>query len=226
MYAIGIENLLLILESVLLIFTIILLLYSIKEGKHRDALLTEVGRATRILTRQEYFLAITDAMLGAEGEVLGAITGRLPAKEDNKRILAIVDHIEKLVSKGIHVAYLIPKFPDRLKIGHHYTKAGAEVRYSSCLMVQDLRYTIVDHKQVVLGIPERRGNDKDATKKGYSIPSEGLASMLEENFHHCWESSPNFEEYVREILHETGASPKLLAREFQIDEKELERIAR
>jgi len=225
MEGIHIENLLLFLESILLIFTIILLLYSIREGRHRDALITEVGRATRILTRQEYFLTVTDAMLGAGEEVIGAITGRTPPQEDTKRIHSIVAHIEKLIDKGVHVAYLIPKFPDRLYVGSQYTRAGAEIRYSSCLMVQDLRYTLVDHHQVLLGVPEGAGN-KEATKKGYIIPSEGLAAMLEENFYKCWEESPTYEEYVREVLRETGANPKLLAREFQIEEKEIERISR
>jgi len=224
MEGLHIENLLLILESILLLFTITLLLYSIREGKHRDALITEVGRATRILTRQEYFLNLTDAMLGAKEEVIGAITGRLPSKEETKRIHAIVSHIEKLVAKGVHVAYLIPKFPDRLYVGSQYSRAGAEIRYSSCLMVQDLRYTLVDHHQVLLGIPEGAGN-KEATKKGYNIPSEGLAAMLEENFYKCWKESPTYEEYVREILRETGANPKLLAREFHIEETEIERIS-
>ena len=57
-----IETSLLILESVLLAFTIALLIYSIKEGKVRKSLLLEVGRATKILTRQEYFLTVRDAM--------------------------------------------------------------------------------------------------------------------------------------------------------------------
>ncbi len=52
-----------ILESVLLLATIILLLYSIKEGRGRKNLLSEVGKVTRMLTRQEYFLNVTDSMV-------------------------------------------------------------------------------------------------------------------------------------------------------------------
>ncbi len=52
---------LLLLESVLLIVTVILLLYGIYEGKRRDDLLREVERATKVLTRQEYFFSIMDA---------------------------------------------------------------------------------------------------------------------------------------------------------------------
>ncbi len=220
----SIETVLLILESILLVATLVLLLYSIREGKHRDALLSEVGKATRILTRQEYFLTVMDAMMDADKHVIGSITGRLPVDDDSKMIRNITDNIEKLVHHGVKVKYLIPKFPDRLRVGHIYSKAGAEIRYGSCLMVQDIRYIVVDHKLVVIGIPESTGN-REATKKGYRIPSEGLAAMLEENFLKCWEEGTGYEAYVREVIKETGASPKQLAREIHIDEKELERVA-
>jgi hypothetical protein len=54
-----IEFRLLLPESVLLAATVALLVYSIHEGKRRDALLREVGRVTRVLTRQEYFFSIS-----------------------------------------------------------------------------------------------------------------------------------------------------------------------
>ena len=61
-----VETVLLILESVLLAATIILLLYSIKEGRGRRNMLLEVGKVTRMLTRQEYFLNVTDTMMDAK----------------------------------------------------------------------------------------------------------------------------------------------------------------
>jgi hypothetical protein len=67
-----INTVLLILESILLVATIILLLYSIREGRGRRNLLLEVGKATRILTRQEYFLNVTDSMMDAKDEVAGS----------------------------------------------------------------------------------------------------------------------------------------------------------
>jgi hypothetical protein len=53
-----IETTLLLHESVLLIVTVILLLFSLREGSGRRNLLLEVERATKVLTRQEYFLAV------------------------------------------------------------------------------------------------------------------------------------------------------------------------
>lgn len=215
---------LLILESVLLVVTIILLLYSIREGRGRKDLLLEVGKATKILTRQEYFLTVADSMIEAKEEIIGCITGRIPAGDDVRRTKDIIGHIKRLTRNGVRVKYLLPKFPDRLHVGYFYTKAGAEIRYSSCVMVHNIRYIVVDDRLVVIGIPESTG-EKEATKKGYRISSEGLAMILKEHFYMCWDKNINYEEYVREIINQTGITTKLLARELQIDEKELERIS-
>ncbi|MCK4458952.1 MAG: hypothetical protein KAU52_04420 [Methanosarcinales archaeon] len=218
-----VETTLLILESVLLIATIILLLYSIKEGKSRKKLLLEVGKATKILTRQEYFLTVTDSMMDARVEVIGFITGRLPTRDDKKRVRDIINNIEKLTKNDIKVKYLVPKFPDRLHIGYLYSRAGAEVRYGIGAIASDIRYIIVDDRFVVIGIPESMG-EKEATKKGYRIPSESLAAILKDQFYRCWEESMTYEKYVEEAIKQTGLSPKQLGRELQIDETEIERF--
>lgn len=218
-----IETILLLLESVLLAFTIALLIYSIKEGKERKALLLEVGRATRILTRQEYFLMVRDSMSEAKSEVVACITGRFPTGDDIKRTKEIIETIERLSSQGVKIRYLIPKFPDRLYIGYLYTKAGAEVLYTGCLIVHDIRYTVVDDAIVVIGIPEATG-EKEATKKGYKIPSEALSSILKEHFDNCAKKTTSYEEYIKELVNQTGATPKMLSKEFHIDEDEIIRI--
>lgn len=220
-----IELSLLILESILLIATVVLLIFSLKEGRGRSRLLLEVERTTRILTREEYFLTVTDAMMDAEHEVAGSITGRLPVGDDKKRVRDVVSNIEKLTKKGIRVKYLLPKFPDRLHVGYLYSKAGADVRYSGCPIVHDIRYIIVDNKFVVIGIPENVG-EKEATRKGYRIPSEGLASILKAQLESCWDQNIPFEKYVQEVLKQTGATPRLLAREMQLDEEALEKFAK
>lgn len=219
-----IETVLLVLESVLLVFTIALLLYSIREGRGRDAMLAEIGRATKILTRHEYFLQVRDSMTDAGREVVGIITGRLPSEDDRKRTDDIVECIERLAKRGIKVRYLMPKFPDRLHIGSRYTNAGAEVRFSGGLIVNDIRYIVVDEQVVVFGIPETIG-EKEATKKGYRLPSEGLAAILSGHFYGCWEKNITYEDYVREVVSQAGATSRLLALELQIDAEELERLA-
>ncbi|UCH43998.1 MAG: hypothetical protein JSV11_06670 [Nitrospiraceae bacterium] len=213
---------LLSLETILLIATIILLVYSIKEGKQRDKLILEVGKATRILTRQEYFLNVIDAMMDAKEEIRGCITGSIPSDGDKARTRDIITTIKRRVKEGIRITYLLPKFPDRLHIGYLYARAGAEVLYSSCLMVHNIRFTTIDGAIVVMGIPENTG-EKQATKKGYRIPSEGLAMVLNNYFESC-EKQINFSDYVKDVMTQTGASVKHLAREYQIDEEGLKKI--
>ena len=215
-----VETILLVLESVLLVATIILLLYSIREGKARKNLLLEVGKATKILTRQEYFLTVTDSMMDARIEVIGFITGRFPTGDDENRVRDIINNIEKLTKNNIKVKYLIPKFPDRLHIGYLYSRAGAEVRYGIGAIASDIRYIIVDDRFAVIGIPESMG-EKEATKKGYRIPSESLAAILKDQFYRCWEESMTYEKYVEEAIKQTGLTPEQLGRELQIDAKEL-----
>ncbi|MEW6587116.1 MAG: hypothetical protein AB1442_16085 [Nitrospirota bacterium] len=219
-----VETILLILESLLLGFTIVLLLFSLKEGRGRRNLLLEVEKTTKVLTRQEYFLTVMDAMLDAKGEIVGFITGRMPTGEDTKRTRAIVNNIERLSREGVKVKYIIPKFHDRIHVGQIYSKAGAEVKYSTCAIVHDFRYIVVDDRIVVIGMPESTG-EKEATRKGYRIPSEGLSSVLREYFDRCWEGNIGHEDYVKEVIKQSGATLKVLAQELQIDEEELERIA-
>ena len=213
---------LLVLESVLLVATITLLIYGIHEGKKRDDLLKEVGRATKVLTRQEYFFSIMNAMLDAKQEIIGCITGTPPSGDDMQMTRHSADAIENMTRKGVTVKYLLPKFPDRLQIGIQYTKAGAEIRFSSCLMVHSIRYSVVDERIVVIGIPESIG-EREATKKGYTIPSEGLAIVLKNYFNDC-EKQTTLKEYILEVIEQTGATVEHLAREFRLDEKELKKL--
>lgn len=215
---------LLILESVLLLVTVLLLVKSIREGRGRDALIMQVERATRILTRHEYFLTVTDSMLEAKSEVIACITGRQPAGEDIKRVREIANCIERLTKAGVQVKYIMPKFHDRLYAGWLYSETGAEVRYSGSPLSLDFRYTVVDEDLAVIGIPKGAA-EKEATKNGYRIPSDGLASILSRHFYECWQESISFEEHLRETIKQTGATPRLLARELGIDEKEVEKVA-
>ena len=214
-----VEFALLLLESGLLIATVILLIYGIHEGRRRGHLLREVGRVTKVLTRQEYFFSIMEAMLDAKREIIGCITGRPPSGDEIGMTRHIADAIERMTGKGVSVRYLLPKFPDRLQVGLQYTKAGAEVFFSSCLMVHNLRYIVVDEVTIVVGMPDETG-EKEATKKGYTIPSDGLAALLKDYFRAC-EDKTNLKDYLQEVLKQTGATLEHLAREFHLDQKDL-----
>ena len=218
----SLELLLLLLESVLLIATLILLGYSIHEGRRRDHLIQEVTKASKIFTRQEYFQSIMNAMYNAQSEIIGCITGRAPRGDDEALTRNIIRAIEKMTEKGVRVRYLLPKFPDRLQIGLQYALAGAEVSFSSCLMVHNLRYIVVDDRVVVLGIPEKT-SDMEATKKGYAIPSEGLAGILKNYFSTC-ELSSGIKDYIQDVLRQSGATPEHLAVELKTDVKTLKKF--
>jgi hypothetical protein len=43
-----------------------------------------------------------------------------------------------------------------------------------------------------------------------------------EHFSRCWEESMHYEDYLKEIVRQTGATSVLLAKELQIDEREIE----
>ncbi len=92
----NVEFALLLLESGLLVATVIMLIYGIHEGKRRDTLLREVGRVIKVLTRQEYFFSIMEAMLDAKREIIGCVTGRPPSGDDVGMTRHIADAIERM----------------------------------------------------------------------------------------------------------------------------------
>jgi hypothetical protein len=197
---------------------------SIREGRARNSMILQVERATRILTRHEYFFTVADSMLDAKGEVAAYITGRRPTGDDTRRLREITTIIERLTGSGVSVKYTLPKFQDRLYTGWLYSQAGAEVRFGSCPLLHDFRYTVVDKRLAIIGVPETVG-EREATKKGYRIPSEGLAGVLNRHFYECWEGSMTYEEYLRQTIRQTGAHPDVLAKELGIDQEEIERVA-
>jgi hypothetical protein len=209
----GIESGLLVLESILLVLTITLLIFSIKEGRQRDKLILEVGMATKMLSRQEYFVTLTDNMGDAEREIVGFITGRLPTGDDKKRTGTIINRIKKMTKAGVKVRYILPKFNDRRYLGWLYTMAGAEIRYGGSPLVNDLRYTVIDGRVSIIGVPENVGR-KQATKKGYFIPSEGLSTILVDHFNWAWEKGLAYEDYMEHTIDFEKATPEDLEAEL------------
>jgi hypothetical protein len=217
---ISLELGLLILESFLLVATIVLLVFSLKEGRGRDRLIMEVERATRVLSRHEYFITVTDTLMDAEFEVIGSITGRFPVGDDSKRTKEVAYTIEKLSQAGVKIRYLLPRFHDRLHVGWLYRRAGADIRFGSDPHLHDFRYVVADGKVTVIGIPEETGA-QEATKRGFRIPSQGLSSLLKEDFEKSWGNATHFSDQVKETISHTGMTPETLAREFKIDVADL-----
>ncbi len=86
-------------------------------------------------------------------------------------------------------------------------------------MVCDIRFIVVDNRLFVSGMPENTGG-KETTRKGYKIPSEGLAALFKEYFNRCWGENMEYEEYLREAIRHTGALPGTLASGLRIDKEE------
>jgi hypothetical protein len=216
----SIETALLLTESILLLVTIVLVVFSIREGRKRDFLITKVDRATRTLTRMEYFLTAVDAMADAKEEIVGYITGRKPVGDDIKRVSSFARAIHRATKKGIIVRYMLPKFQDRLHVGLLYTKAGAEVRYGKLQIVHSMRFMIVDNNLVILAVPESK-DDREITRKGYNIPSESLAKILKSNFDSCWKKGITLPDYVKETIEQTGVTIDNLASELELKPRDL-----
>jgi len=226
----SVELALLLVELFLIIVTIYLLTLHLKEERSRQKLITEMGRATKVLSRQEYFNEVISSLQEAEKSVFGCITGSRPEGEESQAVNSIIKAIGNLKQRNVSVRFLVPKFHDRLHVGYLYSKSGAEVRYNNCVLVNDMRYMVVDDKIVLIGVPEVTG-EKEPTKKGYRIPSRGIAAIIREHYDRCWKGRITFkyDDCVKEIISSSGEGEKQvnlepLARELMIPIEELKRI--
>ena len=217
-----IELILLTTESILLLVTLGFLLYSIREGHQRSRLLLEVKHATKTLTRLEYFLTVSEALLESESDVVGCVTGRRPVGDDEKKVGTVMNNIKNATDRGVKVKYILPKFPERLYMGCLYESAGAEIRYVSCSLVDSMCYMVVDNSLVLIGIPGHEG-EKNATNKGHKLPSKGLASILKNHFDGCWERDLPLQGYIEEVMDHTGMSVEQVSNEFGIETNILSR---
>jgi hypothetical protein len=88
-------------------------------------------------------------------------------------------------------------------MGSLYTTAGAEIRYHRRLIVNDLRYMVVDGKLVVIGLPEKSG-EREPTRQGYAIPSEGMANLFRDHFERFWKSPEAlpYDVYLKDLVSE------------------------
>ncbi|MBI2997079.1 MAG: hypothetical protein HYY46_01265 [Deltaproteobacteria bacterium] len=223
---ISLEVILLVVELLLLAFTLFVVVQSRREERARGNLIGEMYRTARVFSRQEYFIAVMEALLKAKTEVFGCVTGSSPRADHESTVDRILDQIKVESSKGVNVWYLIPRSPDRIEMGSLYTRAGAKIRYHPGLIVNDLRYMVVDCRLVVIGLPEKSG-EREPTRQGYAIPSEGMANLFQDHFERYWESpeATPYEVYVKELVSEIvrmnlGVSPDVVSRQLRIPDQE------
>ncbi len=215
-------------ELSLLGISVALLVLSFREHRGRSELLEALFRATRALTRYEYFLAVIDSIRVARKSVAGVVTGRRPTTDLGRQAVRdILKALQEASRRGVRVRYVIYKSPDRLYMGYQYKRAGAEVRVSPAVALNDLRYMVVDEKINVLGLA---GKEKGSpTRMGYVIGSRTLAGLLLRDFERLWSNSERLEDYaeelVREILGETPtATEDQIAEHLGIPREEAARL--
>ena len=194
---------LLTVELALLVISIALLYLSRREHEGRSELLDALFRATRELTRYEYFLAVVDSINMARKRVHGVVTGRRPTTELGREAVAkIVEAVRRAARRGVEVRYIIFKAPSRLSIGYMYRDAGAEVRVHSFPGLSDARYMLVDDDVSVIGLAGRGEDRSSPTRMGYVIKSITLNGILDEHFQRLWSEAEPLEEYARRVVAE------------------------
>lgn len=193
-----IQLILLAVELVLLVATLTLLVLYRREMKARETLIQHVSSVADVITRQEYFVAVVDAIQGAETKLIGCVTGSPPTIEEGEVIRQLLRSVGEAVKRGVKVRYLLPLAPDRLRMARWYSTTGAEVRFDPSLLISDARYMCTDEKLAVVGVPDRKGENQP-TRKGYVIPSETIARLLVGDFESKWNSSAgkSYEAYLR-----------------------------
>ncbi|MCL5069052.1 MAG: hypothetical protein M1368_11995, partial [Thaumarchaeota archaeon] len=170
-----------LVELILLAATLILIMMKRSEFRAKDELMRHVSSATESITRQEYFTSVIDAIQASKRDIFSMVTATAPSLEEADVIAIILEYVTKAVNRGVSVRVLMPCSIDRLFIARRYRTTGAEVKFHPALIVNDARFTIVDDRTVVIGVPERSGRD-GPTKKGHNITSESIASLFKERF--------------------------------------------
>jgi hypothetical protein len=206
-----VQVLLLAVELVLLIVTLFLLLLNRREAKSRETMMQHFSTVADVITRQEYFVAVVDAIQRAENTLAGSVTGSPPSKEEGEVVRQILGAIAEAAKREVKVRYLLPLSPDRLRMGRMYAANGAEVRFNPSLLVSDVRYMCVDKKLVLIGVPARNGRN-EPTRKGYTVPSESVAHLFGTQFEELWASkdTKSYLDYLKELVSQVmGSNPSL-----------------
>lgn len=227
-----IQVLLLAVELVLLVATLSLLVLNRREMKAREQLMRHFTSVSDVITRQEYFVAVVDAIQRADKSLVGSVTGSPPHSEEGEVIKQILNSISEAAKKGVVIRYLLPLAPDRLRMGKLYTQNGAQVRFSPSVLISDARYTAIDGRTVLIGVPERSGRN-EPTRKGYTITSESVAALFTKEFEDQWNgpTSKSYHDYIKELVGlargaHPGASPELMAGNLGLATEDVEQVLR
>jgi phosphatidylserine/phosphatidylglycerophosphate/cardiolipin synthase-like enzyme len=224
----ALQVLLLVVELVLLVATLSLLVLNRRESEARGALMKRFSSVADVITRQEYFVAVIDAVQRSQKSLVGMVTGSPPSNEEGEVIRQILNAIAEAAKKGVAIRYLLPLVPDRLRMGRLYTRSGAQVKFSPSVLISDARYSCVDGKLVLVGIPDRSGRN-EPTRKGYAMASESVARLFVRDFEEQWGApgAMSYEDYLRRLAGEArasnpSASAELIAGNLGVGKEDIE----
>jgi hypothetical protein len=227
--SLDVNSLLLLTELILLVPTLLLLVLARREEKGRSHLLQEMARTAKMLSRQEYFSYVLLAMQTAGKSIRGSIKGSPPINAEQEQFVEkVIEQLTLARKRNVAVQYLVPKATARLSVAFRYREAGAEVRFHPSLVVSDFRYTVIDAKYNVIGLPSALAENAH-TGEGYMIVSEGLAEIFLNQFASKWSEAMDYDGYARSVLSEmtskvTNISVALLATELKIPDGEVRRL--
>ena len=227
---VDIELILVVVEFALLAFTIALLLLSGREWRGRVKLLNTLVATARVLTRQEYFSMVKEALDSAQESVHAVVTGSSPNDVDRPLVDGVLKAMSAAKRNGVKMSYLLPKSPETLEMGSRLRNAGAEVRYNEGLIVSDLRYMLVDGKYTAVGLPETTG-ESQPTRRGVLMKSETLTSLLMEHFNRLWTSGEDYRSYLTYVImnlveENNMLSPETISCQLKVDASEVREIIR
>ena len=227
-----VQELLLAVELVLLVATLSLLVLNRREMRARELLMRHFTSVSDVITRQEYFVAVVDAIQRAEKSLSGSVTGSPPSSEEGEVITQILNAIAEASKSGVTTRYLLPLAPDRLRMAKLYTASGAKVKLNPSVLISDARYTCIDGRVVLIGVPERSGKN-EPTRKGYTITSESVARLFSNEFEGQWgnPSSKSYHDYLKELVglargSNSSASPELMAVNLGVETEDVEEALR
>ncbi|MCL4519069.1 MAG: hypothetical protein M1587_07715, partial [Thaumarchaeota archaeon] len=114
--SLDLNLILLIVELLLLAPTLLLLLLGRREEKGRQALLKEITKTAKMLSRQEYFNSVLSAIMTATGSIKGSITGSVPTNVEEESLVHNITQQFKQSRKAhpeLVVRYLLPRSHSR-----------------------------------------------------------------------------------------------------------------
>ena len=209
----SVEIILLSVELVLLVLTLLTIFLSNREAARSRALVSQMDKTTRILARFEYFQIVNDAISKSRASLDCLVSGRKTDASDSDNLNNLLNSVREAARRGIKIRYLLPKMQDRLFMGYKYRLAAGFVAHS-------LRYVVVDQSYVILATPQELGVN-EATRKGYLLVSDELATILGSHFETHWEKAVSFKQYMSEVMNETALSVPELAKEMEVEPAEL-----